>query len=281
MCRPTQTYVLALLACLCCLAQSNTPMYSRTDDVTGESLACDMCPPGTHLVKHCAKGRRTECAPCPSSHYTEIWNYIEKCLYCNVYCTENQFEKVQCTNVTNRVCGCKDGFHMKHESCYQHTKCPPGQGVIAHGTADKDVKCEQCEYDHFSSHYSSTDSCREFSLCKEGHTTIPGNEKQDVFCSVCNNGTKTEDQEVCADQLMEFMKKLVLSPKKDNVLKHKLRRRAKERNKDNSRSQLLKKIKEEQKTAQRFAKVILDVLESVPLYRLGANIKMWFYFETA
>ncbi|XP_046893372.1 tumor necrosis factor receptor superfamily member 6B-like [Hypomesus transpacificus] len=278
MCVPTQTYLLALLACLCCLAQSNTPIYSRTDDVTGESLACDMCPPGTHLVKHCAQSRRTECAPCPSSHYTEIWNYIEKCLYCNVYCTENQFEKVQCTNVTNRVCGCKDGFHMKHGSCYQHTQCPPGEGVIEHGTAEKDVKCETCEYDLFSSHYSSTDSCQEYSLCPAGHTTIPGNDKRDVFCSVCKNGTKTEDQEVCADQLKEFMKILVFSPKMDNVLKHKFRRIAKERKKNLSRSQLLEKIRKERNTAQNFAEAIRSVFESMELSHQGAKILKWFSF---
>lgn len=107
--------------------------------MTGVSFTCNKCPPGTHLRKHCTKDSRTECGPCPKSHYTEIWNYIERCQYCNIFCTDDQFVSVQCTQFHNRKCECKDGFYMRHGSCSRHRRCPPGEGVISNGRLSDNV----------------------------------------------------------------------------------------------------------------------------------------------
>lgn len=271
-------YSLPLFVLLHCFdaLQFSPPTYTRTDDVTGESLICEQCRPGTHLKKHCTKDSKTECAPCPSSHYTEIWNYIDKCLYCNVYCTENQFEKIQCSNVTNRACACNDGFHMKHGSCYKHARCPPGEGVVALGAANKDVKCERCPEDHYSSQYSSTEACKKFSVCSDGHTTIPGNKQNDVFCSTCKNGTKTSDKDVCADQLLEFMKKQVFLPRKLLRLKSLLKRHAKIKQ-DLPVPELIEIIR--RLDLQRSSIVIVDILKRIEP-RLENKVKKWFDLES-
>jgi len=52
------------------------------------------------------------CAPCPDLHYTHYWNYLEKCLYCNVICGERQVEVQQCNATHNRACQCQEGFQQ-------------------------------------------------------------------------------------------------------------------------------------------------------------------------
>lgn len=107
--------------------------YKWIDDVTGEPVTCERCPPGMYVVKHCGRSASTQCAACPDMHYTEYWNYVERCLYCSVFCTEEQYEKVKCSKNQNRVCECKDGFYSSSGFCERHRVCPAGEGVIANG----------------------------------------------------------------------------------------------------------------------------------------------------
>lgn len=85
------------------------------------------------MAQHCTKERPTVCAPCPDLHYTHYWNYLEKCLYCNVICGERQVEVQQCNATHNRACQCQEGFHAEMEFCVQHSECPPGSGVVKLG----------------------------------------------------------------------------------------------------------------------------------------------------
>ncbi|XP_010289316.1 PREDICTED: tumor necrosis factor receptor superfamily member 6B-like, partial [Phaethon lepturus] len=92
-------------------------------------LTCQQCPPGTFVAQHCTRDRQTVCAPCPDLHYTQYWNYLEKCRYCNVICEEKQVEVQQCNSTHNRVCQCQEGYYSEMEFCIRHSECPPGSGV--------------------------------------------------------------------------------------------------------------------------------------------------------
>ncbi|KAK1895962.1 Tumor necrosis factor receptor superfamily member 6B [Dissostichus eleginoides] len=110
-----------------------SPTFNYQDPFTRETLICDKCPPGMHMTAYCTSTTPTVCAPCRSRHFTKLWNYLPRCLYCNNYCTENQEVETECTATTNRVCRCKQGFYMTNEFCWTHSKCGPRSGVKTQG----------------------------------------------------------------------------------------------------------------------------------------------------
>lgn len=110
------------------------PTYQWRDAETNEKLTCQQCPPGTFVAQHCARDRQTVCEPCPELHYTQYWNYLEKCRYCNVICEEKQVEVQQCNATHNRVCQCQEGYYSEMEFCIRHSECPPGSGIVKPGT---------------------------------------------------------------------------------------------------------------------------------------------------
>ncbi|KAF7641434.1 hypothetical protein LDENG_00281530, partial [Lucifuga dentata] len=107
-------------------------MFQRTDPHTGMSLLCDRCPPGTYMHACCTATSKTQCAPCPSGSFTELWNHISKCLRCGV-CGHNQVVKSACKANSDCRCACKDGhyFHKKYDMCLRHSACPSGHGVLS------------------------------------------------------------------------------------------------------------------------------------------------------
>lgn len=101
--------------------------------MTGEVLTCNKCPPGTHMKEHCTATTHTQCAPCRADHFTELWNYLPRCLYCSTMCTENQEVEEECSPVSDRVCRCKEGFYWNNDFCATHAECAPGYGVQTKG----------------------------------------------------------------------------------------------------------------------------------------------------
>uniref|UniRef100_A0A8C9XQQ9 TNFR-Cys domain-containing protein n=1 Tax=Sander lucioperca TaxID=283035 RepID=A0A8C9XQQ9_SANLU len=119
--------------------------FRNTDQITGNSLECDRCPPGTFMRAPCTATQKTQCAPCPQGSFTELWNYIGKCLRCGV-CGHNEVEKTACTANSNCQCQCKQGYYHKknYDMCVRHSECPSGQEVLTKGTADEDTVCQTC-----------------------------------------------------------------------------------------------------------------------------------------
>lgn len=114
-------------------AVKSVTTYERQDPSTGETLICDKCPPGTHMTEHCTANTRTKCAPCIEDHFTALWNYLPRCLYCNNFCYENQEVEKECSATGNRVCRCKEGFYLSDDFCIRHSECKPGLGVKTKG----------------------------------------------------------------------------------------------------------------------------------------------------
>ncbi|XP_048873958.1 tumor necrosis factor receptor superfamily member 6B-like [Brienomyrus brachyistius] len=254
--------------------------YKWTDDVTGEPVTCRRCPPGTYLLKHCSRSASTQCAACPDMHYTEYWNYVERCLYCGVFCTEDQYEKVKCGPKQNRVCECKDGFHSSSGFCEKHRVCPAGEGVIENGTVQKDVRCAPCSEGTFSSKPSSTESCQMHSKCKSGETSIPGNSKHDTFCTTCNISTDgtVQDRAVCDKAVIDYLSLQILPAKKLFRLKKDARKILDESTNNMSLTELLVLIQNKYHD-YKFVNIVQELLKKAKLNTLEHKVMRWFSDE--
>ncbi|XP_071966947.1 tumor necrosis factor receptor superfamily member 6B isoform X1 [Engystomops pustulosus] len=100
------------------MADELTPTYEWMDE-TGKALICQKCPPGTYVAKHCSSKSNTICQACPEKHYTQHWNYLDKCRFCNVICQEGEQVKHDCNSTHNRVCECQPGYHLSGHYCIQ------------------------------------------------------------------------------------------------------------------------------------------------------------------
>ncbi|NXD13272.1 TNF6B factor, partial [Nothocercus nigrocapillus] len=217
--RPTALAFLPqwMLAPLCLLlaelGAAFPPTYQWKDAVTDAKVTCQQCPPGTFVAQHCSSARPTVCAPCPDLHYTQYWNYLEKCRYCNVICEEQQVEVQQCNSTHNRVCQCRQGYFAENEFCIRHSECPPGSGVLSAGTPAEDTRCWPCPRGSFSSSASSSEPCRPHQDCaRQGKVTnVPGNQYHDTLCTSCGtaggNGTRAPAlaDEDCAQAVIDFV----------------------------------------------------------------------------
>nr|BAF62126.1 tumor necrosis factor receptor superfamily, member 6b [Triakis scyllium] len=163
------------------------PTYKRRDAITGQMVTCEQCPPGTFVKEHCTSIQPTMCERCPDLHYTQYWNYLQKCRYCNVFCVDYQYEKHQCNSTHNRVCECQPGYYLEFEFCLKQSSCPYGAGVIKMGTPYSDTNCEPCSHGYFSPSVSSSEPCFIHTNCtKEGlEVNVPGNQYHDTLCTSC------------------------------------------------------------------------------------------------
>ncbi|KAJ8369651.1 hypothetical protein SKAU_G00096790 [Synaphobranchus kaupii] len=278
------TSVIIILAALAFAPRTSSelqaPTYKWTDDVTGVPLTCYKCPPGTRMVKHCTKDKPTVCGQCPQSHYTEFWNYLERCRYCNVFCMDDQFEKSPCNATHNRVCECKSGYYFNEGFCTKHSACPPGEGVSLNGTAYADAKCAPCEEGYFSAEFSSIKQCQKHSLCEAGERAIPGHEKQDTFCTLCKIrspaiASSPEDQTTCDRAVMTYVSQYHLRLKKYKRLESTVKRIAKEKGKNVPLMNMFLAIQKSRKD-QPFVDIMVDILKRCHLCNLELNVKKWF-----
>ncbi|NWU96090.1 TNF6B factor, partial [Upupa epops] len=191
-----------------CRAQ---PTYPWKDAVTQEKLRCQQCPPGTFVAQHCTRDRETVCEPCPELHYTQYWNYLEKCRYCNVICGEKQVEVQQCNSTHNRVCQCQQGYYSEMEFCIRHSECPPGYGVEKLGTPFENTQCQPCPRGTFSASASRAEPCQPHQDCEQQgkETNVQGNQYHDTLCTSCRlerkNSTQGPVDDDCEQAMIDFV----------------------------------------------------------------------------
>ncbi|XP_013808678.2 tumor necrosis factor receptor superfamily member 6B [Apteryx mantelli] len=235
---PSKWMLAPLFLLLAELSSSFQPTYLWKDAVTNEKITCQQCPPGTFVAQHCTRERQTVCEPCPDLHYTQYWNYLEKCRYCNVICEEKQVEVQQCNSTHNRVCQCQEGYYSEMEFCIKHSECPPGSGVFKPGTPFKNTECHPCPRGFFSSSNSSTKLCQPHQDCvQQGKiTNVQGNQYHDTLCTSCGvgrgNGTQgaaLEDED-CEQAVIDFVAYQNIPVRKlkrlQQILEHSPRRQA-------------------------------------------------------
>ncbi|KAK2920619.1 hypothetical protein Q8A73_000104 [Channa argus] len=49
---------------------ASVPTFKHTDPITGKSIECERCPPGSYLRSRCTSTQKTVCAPCPAGSFT-------------------------------------------------------------------------------------------------------------------------------------------------------------------------------------------------------------------
>lgn len=149
-----------------------------------------MCPPGTHMTAHCTASTNTQCKACSVDHYTELWNYLPRCLYCDNFCFGNLEVETECSDKSNRVCRCKEGFYLTSDYCARHSECGPGNGVQSRGTPLTNTVCEECSDGYFSNSSSALDSCVKHQECATGKAALlPGSIYHDTVCGSCEDLT--------------------------------------------------------------------------------------------
>ncbi|XP_061074528.1 tumor necrosis factor receptor superfamily member 6B-like [Conger conger] len=163
--------------------------YQLHDPVTGVTLTCNRCPPGHHMQAHCTTTYDTQCVPCKPRHFTQYWNYLSKCLYCNNFCGENEFVKKECSPENNRLCECREGYYHNHGFCVRHRKCPSGQGVEREGNAHRDTMCAKCSTGTYSATSSAHEPCISHNNCKALglQTVVKGTVWHDNICASCED----------------------------------------------------------------------------------------------
>uniref|UniRef100_A0ABM5G552 Tumor necrosis factor receptor superfamily member 6B n=1 Tax=Pogona vitticeps TaxID=103695 RepID=A0ABM5G552_9SAUR len=201
------------------------PTYKWKDHQTNEIHECQQCPPGTHVAEPCTAGKQTVCKPCPENYYTEFWNYLDSCLYCNMFCNSLEEEARPCNRTHNRECQCKPGYHVEWDFCQRHSKCPLGSRVMAVGNPREDTKCTLCPPGTFSYLVSSTEPCRAHQNCSaQGlEVNVPGNRFHDTFCTSCKLSQEDRGDrpgmEVCQEALIDFIPYEIKSVRRLNRLK--------------------------------------------------------------
>ncbi|XP_036281813.1 tumor necrosis factor receptor superfamily member 6B isoform X2 [Pipistrellus kuhlii] len=194
-------------------AAEDVPTYPWRDVDTREWLMCGQCPPGTFVHQPCSRDHPTTCRRCPPHHYTQFWNYLERCLYCNVVCGEHEEEARPCSVLHNRACRCRPGFFEFAGFCLEHTPCPPGCGVVALGTPTQDTQCQPCPPGTFSANSSSSERCQPHSNCTALGLglNVPGTPFRDAMCTSCTGpplGTPepgSTGTEECERALVDFV----------------------------------------------------------------------------
>ncbi|XP_051879633.1 tumor necrosis factor receptor superfamily member 11B-like [Pristis pectinata] len=181
-----------------------------------EGRTCSRCPPGLYMKTRCTKSQDTICAPCPANHYTQFWNYVQKCQYCNNFCQENQYVKLECNQFHNRVCECKDGYFWKYEFCMKQAECPRGFGVKTAGTPLSNTVCVKCPPGFFSSVSSATMQCKRHTNCTELglELDIAGTAWHDNLCNPCQPHESEEGTSECEAALFYFVVRQNIKQKK-------------------------------------------------------------------
>ncbi|XP_067887063.1 tumor necrosis factor receptor superfamily member 11B-like [Heterodontus francisci] len=212
------------------LESSLTPVYWHWDDELAQYHLCEQCPPGMYRKTHCNVEKKTECAPCPDSHYTDYWNYLDECLYCNVFCKEYQYVKHECNSTHNRVCECIEGHYFEFEFCLKHYKCPSGFGVKKLGTPLSNTECMKCPKGFFSVNRSANQPCQKHTNCTVLglKQVLQGDAFQDNVCQPCQNRDASslecsdppinKDIVLCDEAVFKFIARQKLTSKQLRIL---------------------------------------------------------------
>ncbi|XP_070777875.1 tumor necrosis factor receptor superfamily member 6B [Enoplosus armatus] len=199
--------LLSLRASLVDGVASSSLTFKDKDPITGKPVECDRCPPGTYLSARCTSMLKSECSPCPPGSFTELWNYIGKCLRCGV-CGQNQVVKTACSADSDCQCECKRGYYYKkkYDMCLRHSACPPGQEVLTPGTPDEDTVCHVCPNGTYSDTVSADQNCTEHRSCDAAgqHLVLKGSTWHDSVCASCEELKSREGADYFREILPAF-----------------------------------------------------------------------------
>ncbi|XP_047667723.1 tumor necrosis factor receptor superfamily member 8 isoform X4 [Tachysurus fulvidraco] len=85
---------------------------------------CMKCEPGQRMEKGCTKESETVCKPCSPDFYMDECSREMECKRCTQCTKENMVYKVNCSKISNAVCGCERGYQCSGNSCTDCEKIP-------------------------------------------------------------------------------------------------------------------------------------------------------------
>ncbi|XP_017332723.1 tumor necrosis factor receptor superfamily member 5 [Ictalurus punctatus] len=157
-------------------------------------VCCKRCPKGTHMSAHCNESSETQCKRCAQGFFTENQNYIDNCLACTSCDPHHHLQTSKdCTEISNRKCGCVEGFYCTQpsgnvedhcEKCEAVHRCPPGHGVSARPNSTHDTVCEPCPPGTFNNETDYVTPCRTHTGCLDlGRSVLSeGTTERDAKC---------------------------------------------------------------------------------------------------
>ena len=153
-------------------------------------VVCDTCEDFEYVVTNCTSSTNVECARC-------------------IECSDTEFETRECDGIHNRVC----------QSC---RLCPVGQEMSVDCTSHADRECQDCETGKYKDSVGNVActtcsdtcgqgqwtktfctketnrECRECTQCDPGYyVSTPCTNTTDTICSICSDGTFSEDGNEC------------------------------------------------------------------------------------
>ncbi|XP_059808210.1 tumor necrosis factor receptor superfamily member 5-like [Hypanus sabinus] len=165
-------------------------------EYTHNGWCCPSCEAGMRVSEHCTRQFSTQCEQCPDGEYSDRYTGSDKCLECKPCDQELGLQtKENCTATRNTICEPREGYYCI-DSCQmagKHTECPPGEGVKEKGTPFNDTVCEKCPHGTFSSEASTTEECKNWTVCEtlKLKQVEPGSAEADVKCKAEHNGIGT------------------------------------------------------------------------------------------
>ncbi|XP_078396308.1 tumor necrosis factor receptor superfamily member 6B-like [Cetorhinus maximus] len=250
-----------------------------------EDRTCSRCPPGQYMNVPCTKDRDTICAPCSANHYTQFWNYLQKCQYCNNFCKEAQYIKHECNATHNRVCECKDGYFWKYEFCMKQKVCLPGYEVKTAGTPYTERVCGKCARGYFSSVSSAIAQCKRHTNCTELglKLDILGTAWHDNLCSPCQPHGSREGITECEQALFYFVARQKIEQRKvfsfGKALLNETRRSVLETWNDKQKHQQIMLFLDKWKMQQKetiTAEALVKILRAVKLKKVAKKVSKKF-----
>ncbi|XP_062291962.1 tumor necrosis factor receptor superfamily member 6B-like isoform X1 [Scomber scombrus] len=214
--------VLSLLAVHCSPVMTKMT-FTHRDRTTGRQLECDSCPPGTFLPSRCTPTQKSVCMPCPTGSFTALWNYIDRCLRCNV-CDYNQVVKKACTAESDIECECRQGYFNIHGMCVRHSQCPIGEGVLNHGTANQNTVCQICTNGTYSDIASDQQSCMPHQSCEAAglKLVLKGSSWHNSVCASSEEIKSKDGAEYLKEILPTFFVHQKMNSRRLRQLVHKL-----------------------------------------------------------
>ncbi|XP_037651124.1 tumor necrosis factor receptor superfamily member 6B-like [Sebastes umbrosus] len=198
--------------------------FRHTDPQTGNSLECDRCAPGTYLRSSCTATRRSECLPCQSGSFTELWNYIGKCLRCGS-CGQYQVVKKECSADSDCQCECRQGYYSNsYDICRRHSECQTGQGVLSKGTADEDTVCHSCPNGTYSNTVSALKNCTQHKSCDAPglKLVLKGSAWHDSVCTSCQELVLRDGGDYLKEIIPSFLVHQKMTVRRLRQITHKL-----------------------------------------------------------
>ncbi|KAM9589545.1 tumor necrosis factor receptor superfamily member 5 isoform 1-T1 [Trichechus inunguis] len=174
--------------CLLTTVHLEPPTPCKQEQYQIEGQCCDLCLPGTKLMKDCTDGVDTVCEPCQAGEFLDTLNREMRC-HQHKYCDPNLGLRIQTegTSETDTTCTCKEGQHCTSdtcESCAPHSSCHPGFGVEQIATGTSDTICTPCPVGFFSNVSSAFEKCHPWTSCKTKDLAElkAGTNTTDVLC---------------------------------------------------------------------------------------------------